>query len=146
MLYRIILFTATTLLLLSCKDKPSGNNRCNCSKTIACTEEFRMINLKVENTDGDPVNFDSTVTYLVTSKEILHQTNQPLDSFMLRFGHVIVDDASVSHPQINSCDFKNAIFEGYNEGWLTLTYSFQVKHDCCHIEANADRKTTVVVD
>ncbi len=139
-----LLLTACTLFLGCAKEYPPTDTSCNCSVTIACTEEFRTEVIMVTDTLGNPVYFDSTITRLAATGEVIYRTPLPRDPTPHEY-HGILDDGAMGLGILSACTFKAATFYGYQKGEVILTYNFKAKHDCCHIQTNEDRELEVVI-
>ena len=91
-----------------------------------CTEEFRRINIFIDNSTQIPVSFDEVYTLrgTGTQKLLFDQTGNEEGSY------VVIDDSY--HPSLKNTedDFR---FIGVKNNQVVVDKTFRIKADNCHV-------------
>jgi hypothetical protein len=117
---QIILALLFTIITFSCKQAV-------CDKNTACTEEFRNILLKVNNTSNKPL---IVKVWDANSGKYVHTYNSmampPINQY------VLIDDGDMmTISKINTNEIFTAEF--YLSGILVQKVNYLVGKDCCHV-------------
>ncbi len=103
-----------------------SKNQADCPEDLMCTEEFRMITVKILQ-DNEPVSLDYFKTINMDSGVIHDFQNLPL----LDDGvYPVLTDLKFGEVEKNGTNYR---FEGSIQDAVVVDQVFKIGHDCCHI-------------
>ena len=124
-------------LAATCQDQNSDSKDSNknpCSPDIICTMQFKIINLEIENGEGEPIVLDEFYSK-IDDKTI----EIPYDVYELKEGlYPVVTDGQMAALEFEGTEI---IFFGLINGETVVEHKMTIGKDCCHIELlDGDKK------
>lgn len=103
----------------------------HCRKEKACTEEFRMIQIAVKNSDNTQAQLNAYyVVKTSTNDTVLTHINSPYND-QFSEGITIFTDNEMNLTNKNGIGFK---FTAYQDSIQVVDENYFIRHDDCHIE------------
>ena len=95
-----------------------------CSTNTVCTEEFRIIYVKVTSSSYHPLLDSYTITRIKDGKVVLNNSELIMES------PFIFSDTEIAETSLEGEKF---LFEGYQDEIKVISEEYIFKHDCCHV-------------
>jgi hypothetical protein len=103
---------------------------------IICTEEFRMIMLKIESPVKTPVTLDSFYTLRVSNGERIRPQQGMQPGY-----YVVLDDSYQPRLKGKEEDFR---FSGWRGGQQVVNQAYRIAADNCHISKRSGADSVTV--
>jgi hypothetical protein len=101
-----------------------------------CTNEFRMIILKVESPSKAPVTLDSAYTIRLSNNDRFRSQEQTAPG-----SYVVLDDSY--HPKLKKAE-DNFRFVGWRNNQIVVDQTYRISGDNCHINKRTGADSVVV--
>ena len=125
---KIFLLVAAALYLSSC-------SKCDDQNDFICTQEFRMVTIKVKSQGDENVTLDSAYTIRQSTNQKIRPEQQAGTDY-----YVVLDDSY--HPQLKNKE-DNFRFVGWKNNQVVVDQVYRIGGDNCHIskKSGADSVT-----
>lgn len=97
-----------------------------CPNDLICTQEFRILTVRIEDANGQSVLLDSyEMTNIETGENLAF-----VEPATPEGQYIIADDSHVDIVERSGTAFQ---FQGVMNGEVVVDQAFSIGHDCCHI-------------
>lgn len=109
----------------------------NCSPSVACTDQYVIVGIAINDSVGDPYILDSFFTTRTSTGEVIRYTNTGAHIYS------VLEDDYRKKLQHTSDEF---VFTGYKSGRKAINEKYVIGADCCHIIYKSGKKNVIAGD